>query len=130
MRRTISSGLLATLLTLTLSAFSMPAASAAGEVLDRYCGESGDFCTYVIEKETGTIVFQIVGFANYFGRSQACVTKDTRVCHARSPRRVHGVFRWSIAWQGHYPDEGPGRYAVRWYSSGDARIGPALHFER
>ena len=126
--RAVSRGLIAAAMAVTLCAASLPVASAAGRVLDRYCGESGDFCTYVIRKANGTIAFQIRAFADYFGRSRACVTGDTRVCRGRSPRRVGGLFRWNIVWQGNYPDEGPGRYAVRWFSSQRTRIGPALHF--
>ena len=128
--RGIWRGLLAAIVALTLCAGTITTASAGGTVLDSYCGESGDFCTYVVEKDDGAIVFQIQAFANYFGRSEACVTKDTRVCRSRSPHRDHGLFEWTIRWQANYPDEGPGRYAVRWRSGNGGRIGPALHFER
>lgn len=128
--RRITLGVLTALMMLALSLASIPAASAGGTELDGYCGESGDFCTSVVEKDDGAIVFQIRAFANYFGRAQACVTKDTRVCRGRSPHRDHGLFEWTIRWQANFPDEGPGRYAVRWLYQGDRRIGPALHFER
>ena len=128
--RRIRLGLLTAIVTLALSLASVSSASAAGTVLDSYCGESGDFCTYVIEKDDGAIVFQIRAFADYFGRSQACVTKDTRTCRGRSPHRDHGPFEWTIRWQANYPNEGSGRYAVRWVSEQGTRIGPVLYFDR
>lgn len=115
---------------LTLFAASITTASAGSRVLDDYCSPSGDYCTFVIEKDSGAILFQIRAFADYFGRSEACVKKDTRVCHSRRPHRDNGLFVWRIRWQGNYPNQGAGRYAVRWIDEGGTRIGPALHFER
>lgn len=103
------------------------AAPAAAEVLDNYCSPSGDYCTRIVEKASGTIVFKIDAFANYFGPAEACVTKDTKVCRTRRPQERGGLFRWTITWQGHYPDEGPGRYTLKWRDEGQ-RIGRALHF--
>ena len=115
---------------LILSAATVTTASAASEVLDDYCSPSGDYCTYVMKKDSGAILFQIRAFANYFGRSQACVTKDTRVCHSRSPHRHHQLYEWNILWQGNYPNQGTGRYTVRWTDKSGNRIGHALHFQR
>lgn len=65
-------------------------AIAGGRTLDDYCSPSGDYCTLVIEKASGTILFKIRAFADYFGTSEACVTKDTEVCHSRTRRDAHG----------------------------------------
>ena len=128
--RRIWRGSLVAVVAMLLVAGSVATASAGGTAVDSYCGASGDFCTYVVEKDDGAIVFQIRAFADYFGRSQACVAKDTRVCHARSPHRDHGLFEWTIRWQANYPDEGSGTYAVRWLDRNGDRIGDVLHFER
>ncbi len=124
--RRATSGIAWTLVLLLL----IPATPASAEVIDRSCSESGDFCTGVTESREGVIRFEIVAFADYFGRSEACVTKRTTVCHRRSPREHDGLFVWRIRWQGNYPREGAGRYAVRWFDEGGGRIGPALHFRR
>jgi hypothetical protein len=105
-------------------------AIAGSRTLDDYCSPSGDYCTLVIEKASGTILFKIRAFADYFGRSEACVMKDTEACRSRSPREGSVLFTWSIRWQGNYPDEGAGRYRVRWFDENGSRIGPALHFRR
>ena len=128
--RAVRRNLALAVVVLFLSVSSIATASAGGRVLDDYCSESGDFCTYVIRKDGGAILFQIRAFADYFGRSDACVTKETRACRSRSPRVSHGLFVWKIRWQGNYPNQGPGRYAVRWIDEGGSRIGPALHFRR
>jgi len=124
------------LATITLLASTVPLtpASAAHDVLDRYCSETGDYCTYVIEKDSGDILIGILAWGDYFGRARACVTKDTTVCHGRGARYLDKIemYQWRIVWQAHYPDEGPGRYAVRWtYRAGGerTRIGPVLHFD-
>lgn len=122
-------------LALVVSAVSLTPAIADSEVLDRYCSETGDYCTYVLEKDSGSIVIGILAWADYFGRARACVSKDTRVCHGRTARYLDDIemYEWRIVWQAHYPDEGPGQYAVRWtYRPGGerARIGPVLHFDR
>ena len=127
MRMISRGGLVSAMVALGLMTASMATASAA-DTLDSFCSESGDFCTYVIEKDSGAIQFQIRAFANYFGRSQACVTKETQVCRNRAPHRSHGLFVWRIRWQDNFPDEGPGRYTLRWRSDQGARIGPALYF--
>jgi hypothetical protein len=125
---------MAMLVAMAVLAVAIPFGSAAarasgrGEAVDQYCSESGDYCTFVLEKASGTIVFQIRAFADYFGRTTACVTKDTEVCHARSAKEGDILFTWTIRWQGNYPDEGAGRYTVKWFDQNDHRIGPALHF--
>ena len=128
--RRISGSLVFVLVALSLSAVTITPASAGSTAVDSFCSESGDYCTFVIEKDDGTILFKIRGFADYFGRAKACVSKDTRVCHKRLPHRDGIIFEWSILWQGNYPDEGPGRYSVRWFSKDGYSIGPRLHFER
>lgn len=105
-----------------------PASAGGGTTLDEYCSPSGDYCTLVIEKRSGAIVFKISAFADYFGRSEACVTRDTEVCRSRSPRERGGLFVWSIRWHDNYPDEGPGRYTLKWFGESGSRIGRALHF--
>lgn len=111
--RAVSRILVPAMLASLVVALPMTPASAGGKALDSYCSESGDYCTYVVQKDSGAISFEIRAFANYFGRATACVTKDTRVCHGRSPHRDEGLFVWRIRWQDNYPDEGSGRYAVR-----------------
>jgi hypothetical protein len=121
--------LMGTLGVLMLAGALVAPASAGGPVaLDEYCSPSGDYCTSVIEKPSGAIWFKIRAFADYFGRSEACVTKESRACGRRSPRERGGLFVWSIKWQGNYPDEGPGRYTLRWFDENGNRIGLALHF--
>ena len=122
---------LVAVLGMVVSVGAMAAPAIAGSrTLDDYCSPSGDYCTLVIEKASGTILFKIRAFADYFGTSEACVTKDTEVCHSRSPREGSVLFTWSIRWQANYPDEGAGRYKVRWFDESGSRIGPALHFRR
>ena len=118
------------LVVLALVTATVTTASAASRVLDSYCSPSGDYCTYVTKKDSGKILFQIRAFANYFGRSQACVTKDSRVCQGRSPHRQHDLYVWSISWQGNYPNQGTGRYRVRWIDSRGNQVGHALSFQQ
>ena len=128
--RTIRRSAVAATLALIVSTATMTTASPATRVLDGYCSPSGDYCTAVLRKDDGTIVFTIRAFANYFGRAEACVTKETRICRSRSPREHDGLFDWTIRWQGNYPREGTGRYTVRWLDESGGRLGPALHFRR
>jgi hypothetical protein len=114
-----------------VSAVAPPAASAKARVVDGYCSPSGDYCTSILKKADGTIVFTIRAFANYFGKAMACVKKQTRVCHTTSPEKGDVLYEWRIRWQGRYPKEGAGRYKVRWRdASSGAAIGPALYFRR
>jgi hypothetical protein len=104
------------------------ATPAVAEVIDNYCSPSGDYCTRIVEKASGTFVFKIVAFADYFGEVDACVTKDTEACETVRPREGNNdLFTWKIAWQARFPDEGTGRYTLRWFDEGQ-RIGPPLHF--
>jgi len=123
-----------TLLSLALVAVvcltAIPAASAASKVVDSYCSPSGDYCTMILKKADGSIVFSIRAFANYFGKAKACVKKETRVCHSTAPRTDNGLYFWNIRRAGNYPNEGPGEYKVRWRDSGGNPIGPALYFQR
>lgn len=122
--------LLVTALALALSAVGVVPGSAATRVLDSYCSPTGDYCTLVVKKD-GTIVFKVRAFGDYFGTVKTCVTKETRTCRSRTAREgAHGIFVWSIRWQGNYPREGAGRYTVRWLDEGGDRIGPKLHFRR
>jgi len=122
--------LLAVALAAGVSLTAVPAASAASTVVDSYCSPSGDYCTLILKKTDGSIVFSIRAFANYFGQATACVKKDTRSCHSTSPRKDGGLFFWNIRRQGNYPNEGPGQYKVRWRDSGGNAIGPALYFHK
>jgi len=122
--------LLAVALAAGVSLTTVPAASAASKVVDSYCSPSGDYCSLILKKADGSIVFSIRAFANYFGQATACVKKDTRACHTTSPRKDGGLFFWNIRRQGNYPNEGPGEYTVRWRDSGGNAIGPALSFNR
>jgi hypothetical protein len=121
---------LSVVLAAVVSMTAAPVASAASTVVDRYCSPSGDYCTLIVKKADGSIVFSIRAFANYFGRATACVKKETRVCHSTSPRKDGGLYFWNIRRAGNYPNEGPGEYKVRWRDSGGNRIGPALYFRR
>jgi len=128
--RMIRRSLLVVVLALSMVAGGMTTASAAVRVLDAYCSPSGDYCTFVLRRDH-TIIFKIRAFADYFGTADACVTKETRVCHSRSPQEAaDGIYQWSIRWQGNYPREGAGIYTVRWLDESGDRIGKALHFER
>jgi hypothetical protein len=122
--------LLSMLLAAAVSLTTLPAASAASSVVDSYCSPTGDYCTLIVKKADGSIVFSIRAFANYFGKAQACVKKETRVCHSTSPRKDGGLYFWNIRRQGNYPNEGPGEYKLRWRDSGGNAIGPALYFRR
>ena len=124
--RILLSMVLAALVSLT----AIPAASAASSVVDSYCSPTGDYCTLIVKKADGSIVFSIRAFANYFGQAEACVKKDTRACRSTSPRKDNGLYFWNIRRQGNYPNEGPGEYKVRWRDSGGNAIGPALYFRR
>lgn len=122
--------LLSLLLATAVSLTVLPAASAASSVVDSYCSPTGDYCTQIVKKADGSIVFGIRAFANYFGQAKACVKKETRVCRSTSPRKDNGLYFWNIRRQGNYPNEGPGEYKVRWRDSGGNAIGPALYFRR
>jgi hypothetical protein len=128
MRRTtiLLSVVVATVVSLT----AIPAASAASRVVDSYCSPSGDYCTLIVKKADGSIVFSIRAFANYFGRATACVKKETRACHSTTPRKDGGLYFWNIRREGNYPKEGPGEYKMRWSYAGGSPIGPALCFRR
>jgi len=124
--------MLSAALVAALSLVAVPATGATGShVVDSYCSPSGDYCTQVVKKADGTIVFGIRAFADYFGKATACVTKVTRVCHSTTARKdTHGLYLWNIRWQGNYPKEGPGQYKVRWSYAGGSPIGEALYFDR
>jgi hypothetical protein len=122
--------LLSMLLAAAVSLTTLPAASAASSVVDSYCSPTGDYCTMIVKKADGSIVFSIRGFANYFGHATACVKKETRVCHSTAPRKDGGLYFWNIRRQGNYPNEGPGEYKLRWRDSGGNAIGPALYSRR
>ncbi len=126
----LSKTLLSLFLIAVVSSTAIPAASAASKVVDSYCSPSGDYCTLILKKADGAIVFSIRAFANYFGKAQACVKKETRACHSTAPRQDHGLYFWNIRHAGNYPNEGPGEYKVRWRDSGENAIGPALYFRR
>ena len=126
----LTRALLSVALATVVSLAAVPAASAASDVVDSYCSPSGDYCTLIVKKADGSIVFSIRAFANYFGRATACVTKETRVCHWTSPHKGTHLYFWNIRWQGNYPKEGPGQYRMRWRYSGGNPIGPALYFQR
>ena len=94
--RGIGRSVLSCLVVVILFVATITTASAGSRVLDDYCSPSGDYCTFVIKKGGGAIVFEIRAFADYFGRSDACVTKDIRVCHSRAPRHDGDLFKWRI----------------------------------
>ena len=124
--RVVLSVVLAAVVSLTV----VPAAGASSHLVDGYCSPSGDYCTQIVKKADGTIVFSIRAFANYFGKATACVKKETRVCHSTSPRKGNHLYFWNIRWQGNYPKEGPVEYTVHWRYSVGNPIGPALYFRR
>jgi hypothetical protein len=126
----LTKALVSVVIAAVVSLTAVPAASAVSRVVDSYCSPSGDYCTQIVKKADGTVVFSIRAFANYFGRATACVKKETRVCHSTAPRKGDHLYFWNIRWQGNYPKEGPGDYKVRWRDSGGSSIGPALYFRR
>ena len=121
---------LAAMLAVVVCTTIAPAAHAASTVVDSYCSPSGDYCTLILKKADGSIVFSIRAFANYFGQATACVKKETRACHSTAPRKHNGLYFWNIRRSGNYPNEGPGEYKVRWRDTGGNPIGPALYFRR
>lgn len=106
-----------TLLRLALAALIvMPtlvvAPVASAKRLDGYCGE--DTCAGIYRRKDWSVFFRAVGFMNYFGTITVCVEKETEVCLDMPAKqsKLDGMWYWRLAWQGNFPDEGPGRYAV------------------
>lgn len=104
-------------------------AAFADTTIANYCTATGDYCQGIYRTPSGRIYFDFKTFA-LRGSMRICVTKSSRVCHSRRLRSIgHNVYRATAQWQGNWPNQGTGRYAVRWYQ-GSTRIGATLHFRR
>ena len=97
---------LAAMLAVVVCTTIAPAAHAASTVVDSYCSPSGDYCTLILKKADGSIVFSIRAFANYFGQATACVKKETRACHSTAPRKHNGLEYPALR---QLPERGTGR---------------------
>lgn len=97
-----------------------PAASA--RQLDWQCG--ADACAGISSRKDGSIFFRAVGYWNYFGTITVCVEKETEVCTDMPPKysKLNDMWYWRLAWQGNFPNEGPGRYAVTMTYDGDSLV--------
>jgi endonuclease YncB( thermonuclease family) len=106
---------------------SVRAAAARGKTIDSYCSPTGDFCV-AIRKVEGEFRFRLARFGRW-GKQKVCVKQETRTCRTyRQHRLGHGLYEWRANWRA-FPDEGGGRYSVRWFDKqGEYAVGPALHF--
>ncbi len=115
------------LLAVALSLAATSAAEARAKVIDSYCSPTGDYCV-AIRKADGQFHFRLARFGRW-GKQTVCVKLETRVCRTyRRNKLGSDLYEWRANWRA-FPDQGGGRYSVRWFDkAGGYPVGPALHF--
>jgi hypothetical protein len=93
-----------------------------------YCSPTGDFCQAAVKKQ-GVWRIRMLTFS-FRGRIRVCVTSpdSSRSCR-RFLLRSEGqaLFGFDVRWSRHFPNDGPGRYSVRFSQSG-YKLGRDVHF--
>jgi hypothetical protein len=105
-------------------AFAAPA--AANHRPRQHCTE--DLCAGTFRTEDGIRKFRVVTFA--FDAYTLCVwhVDKAKNCHRFEMEDAgEGVYRDTIRWLRHYPDQGPGKYKFVYRVSGN-RVTPILGF--
>ena len=107
------------------------AAASDAQAARGYCSPSGDYCYAVKKREdVWPITF---GTFSFRGRVKTCVTgpAEIEVCRRFRLRldRERSIYRFAVRWSRHFPNEGAGRYRVRFFWQG-SRLGPGVSFAR
>ena len=98
-----------------------------------YCSPSGDFCYGLRGDRDPKIVLNMA--ARYFPKARICVTPPDgaeRTCKTYKVRDLGNVFGVRVRWSAKFPNHGPGRYKVKFYSAGSSSdgLGPSVAFRR
>jgi hypothetical protein len=116
------------LIVVGLAAAAALVVASSASALSGYCSPTGDYCTSAA-RQGGAVFLQLRTFS-FRGKVRICVTNPAsrRVCHsfALRPKRG-GVYEAKVRWYRHYPNAGPGRYRVAFFT-GRTRLGPVLDF--
>lgn len=125
MRRLSVPLLIAVLATL---AFATPASARTS-----YCSPSGDFCYGLNGDRDPKIVLNMA--ARYFPKARICVTPPDgaeRTCKTYKVKDQGNVFGVRVRWSAKFPNHGPGKYKVKFYSAGSTSegLGPSVSFRR
>lgn len=118
--------LLAAALALVVGGLTAAPASAAST----YCSSTGDVC-YSARRVDGVVRLRLDTFS-FTGPVRVCVTppRGARACRSfRLFRRAGGLRGMNARWSAHFPNQGAGRYRVRFLVGGTA-IGPSVSFTR
>jgi hypothetical protein len=118
------------LLAVTLAAVVSGLVAAPASAASTYCSTSGDLC-YAARRERGVVRLRFDTFS-FTGRVRVCVTppRGARACRSfRLVRHGMGVRGMNARWSAHFPNQGAGRYRVRFFAGGSA-LGPSVSFTR
>jgi hypothetical protein len=125
MRRLLPPLLIALLASLALA----PSASAR----TAYCSPSGDFCYGHSGERDPKISLNMA--ARYFPKARICITPPDgaeRTCKTYKVRDLGNVFGVRVRWSAKFPNHGPGKYKIKFYSAGSTSegLGPSVSFRR
>jgi hypothetical protein len=116
------------LIVVGLAAAAALALAGSAAALSGYCSRTGDYCTSSA-RQGGAVFLQLRTFS-FRGQVRICVTSPAlrRVCRSFPLRaKRDGVYEAKVRWHRHYPNAGPGRYRVAFFT-GRTRLGPLLDF--
>ena len=120
--------LLLPLVLLALLAFAAPAAARSS-----YCSPSGDFCYGLSDERDPKISLNMA--ARYFPKARICITPPDgaeRTCKTYKVKDLGPIFGVRVRWSAKFPNHGPGKYRVKFYSAGSTSegLGPSVSFRR
>ena len=113
---------------LAILAFATPASARTS-----YCSQSGDFCYGLNGDRDPKIILNMA--ARYFPKARICVTPPggaARTCKTYKVKDQGNVFGVRVRWSAKFPNEGSGKYKVKFYDggSGSSGLGPSVSFKR
>lgn len=105
----------------------LAALSATTATAGSYCTPSGDYCTSAA-KRGGKVLLQLSTFS-FKGKYKLCVTGPTAAesCKSFKLSKSGSLYKSSIQWSKHFPDQGAGTYYVIW-KLGSTQLGSELNF--
>jgi hypothetical protein len=111
-----------------LATLSLPAGASAGHRPESSCSPTGDYCIGVfVSHGSPAAVLRTFSFR---GAYELCVRPPEESFDCRTftlRRKGHGIYEGRVALARQFGSLQPGRYAIRWASSGSP-IGQTLHF--
>jgi hypothetical protein len=121
------------LLPLTLALLASLALAAPASARSFYCSPSGDFCYGLNGDRDPKIMLNMA--ARYFPKARICITPPDgaeRTCKTYKVRDLGNVFGVRVRWSAKFPNHGPGKYKVKFYSAGSTSdgLGPSVSFRR